>query len=201
MTSLPLTPSQTVGPYFRIGLEWLFRADLTGPGVAGPRVAVSGRILDGEGVPVDDALLELWQADPAGRYARPEGGGPGDQEFSGFARIAVDAAGGFRFTTVKPGRVPGLDGRVQAPHLAVTIFMRGLLRHLVTRVYFPDEAEANAADPVLTRVEPGRRATLVARPAPAHVLVPELVQDPGGGAALCWDVHLQGPQETVFFDC
>ena len=179
------TPSQTVGPYFRLGLDRLLRADLSGPGTAGPRRTVSGRVLDGDGAGVDDAVLELWAADPGGRY--PEAGRlPGD---AGFGRVATDPQGAFSFSMVKPGRVPGPEGTLQAPHVAVLVFMRGLLRHLVTRVYFPDEGAANAADPVLSLVEPARRATLVAR------------ADPADPAALRWDVVLQGPQETVFFDC
>ncbi len=179
------TPSQTVGPYFRIGLDWLLHADLAGPAAAGPRLTISGRVLDGEGKGVEDALIEVWQADPAGRYAavsRPP-------RWAGFGRVATDPQGAFSFTVVKPGRVPGPEGTLQAPHLAVNVFMRGLLRHLVTRIYFPDEAQANAADPVLALVEPARRETLVAR------------ADPASPAALSWDVVLQGARETVFFDC
>lgn len=176
------TPSQTVGPYFHLGLSWLEHADLAGPSAAGPRLTVSGRVLDGAGKPVDDALLEVWRADADGRY--PEATGS-----PGFGRIATDAGGAFSFTTGKPGRVPGPEGTLQAPHLAVNVFMRGLLRHLVTRIYFPDEVEANASDPVLGLVEPARRATLVAR------------TDPAAPATLTWDLVLQGPRETVFFDC
>jgi len=179
---LILTPSQTVGPYFRIGLAWLYHADLAGPDAPG-RLHLSGRVLDGDGRPVDDALLEIWQAEASGRY--PERTDP--PRWAGFARVATDAAGAFVLFTGKPGRVRGPADRLQAPHLAVNVFMRGLLRHLVTRVYFPDEAEANAADPVLALVEPARRGTLVARALP--------------GGALAWDVVLQGPGETVFFDC
>ena len=179
------TPSQTVGPYFRIGLAWLFNADLAGPAAAGQRLTVSGRVLDGAGTGVEDAMLEIWQAGPAGRYpevSRPPG-------WAGFGRVATDPRGAFSFALVKPGRVAGPEGTLQAPHLAVNVFMRGLLRHLTTRVYFPDEGEANAADPVLSLVEPARRATLVAR------------ADPASPLALAWDVVLQGPRETVFFDC
>ncbi len=182
------TPSQTVGPYFRIGLEWLEQHDLAGPDGAGPRLTIIGRVLDGAGAPVEDAVLELWRAGPDGRYAENVEGAQGAIP-AGFGRVSTDAQGAFSFTTVKPGRVPGPEGTLQAPHLAVNLFMRGLLRHLVTRVYFPDEAEANAADPVLALVEPARRATLVAR------------ADPAAPGALRWDLVLQGPQETVFFDC
>jgi protocatechuate 3,4-dioxygenase alpha subunit len=181
------TPSQTVGPYFKIGLEWLVHRDLrdlAGP-AEGRRLTISGRVLDGGGRPVEDAVLELWRAGPDGRY--PEVTAP--PALAGFGRVATDADGAFSFVTVKPGRVPGPEGTLQAPHLAVNVFMRGLLRHLVTRVYFPDEAEANAADPVLGLVEPARRATLIAR------------ADPAAPASLRWDVRLQGAEETVFFDC
>jgi protocatechuate 3,4-dioxygenase alpha subunit len=179
-----VTPSQTVGPYFRIGEEWLYHADLTG-GAEGPRLTVSGRVLDGDGKPVEDALLEIWHADPRGRY--PEvSSRPG---LAGFGRVATDDRGAFSFTVRKPGRVPGPEGTLQAPHLALNVFMRGLLRHLVTRLYFPDELEANASDPVLALVEPARRPTLVAR------------ADPGDPGRLRWDVVLQGADETVFFDC
>jgi protocatechuate 3,4-dioxygenase alpha subunit len=181
---LVATPSQTVGPYFRIGAAWLYHADLAGPS-AEPRRTVSGRVLDGDGKPVDDALLEIWHADQHGRY--PETTSP--PGLAGFGRIATDDRGAFSFTVVKPGCVPGPEGTLQAPHLAVNVFMRGLLRHLVTRIYFPDEAEANAHDPVLGLVEPGRRATLIAR------------ADPADPSALAWDVILQGPHETVYFDC
>jgi protocatechuate 3,4-dioxygenase, alpha subunit len=180
---LPPTPSQTVGPYFRIGLSWLDHAVLAG--APGPRFTVSGHVVDGDGRPVEDALLEVWHAGPDGRY--PETSSP--PGWAGFGRVPTDARGAFSFTVGKPGRVEGPEGTLQAPHLAVTLFMRGLLRHLTTRLYFPDEAEANAADPVLALVEPERRATLVAR------------ARPGDPAALSWDVVLQGPQETVFFDC
>jgi protocatechuate 3,4-dioxygenase, alpha subunit len=181
------TPPQTVGPFFHIGLSWLGTADLAGPGARGERVAVAGRVLDGDGRPVPDALLEFWQANADGRYAHPEDGGPAplDPALGGFGRVAVDAGGAFRISTVKPGRVPGPGGRLQAPHLVVAVFMRGLLRHLATRVYFPGDP-ANAEDPVLELVEPSRRATLVARPR--------------GAGELAWDVVLQGEGETVFFD-
>ncbi len=179
-----VTPSQTVGPYFRIGEEWLYHADLTAGG-KGPRLTVSGRVLDGDGRPVDDALLEIWQADPGGRY--PEAGAP--PGLAGFGRVATDDRGAFSITVLKPGRVPGPEGTLQAPHLALNVFMRGLLRHLVTRLYFPDELEANAADPVLALVEPARRPTRVAR------------AEPGTPGALRGGVVLQGPDETVFFDC
>jgi protocatechuate 3,4-dioxygenase alpha subunit len=184
------TASQTVGPFFHLGLAWCFQRALAGPEVAGERLAIGGRVLDGDRRPVPDAVLELWQADPAGRYPHPQDprSAQVDRGFLGFARVPTDAEGVFRFTTVKPGPVPGPGGRLQAPHLAVCVFMRGLLRHLVTRVYFPDDP-ANAEDPVLALVEPSRRGTLVAR------------RSAGDPAVLEWDVVLQGDGETVFFDC
>lgn len=178
--SLQATTSQTVGPYLHIGLTWLITEDLAPAGIAGERVSIAGRVLDGDGKAVDDALVEIWQADAQGRYAQPG--------FRGFGRSATDAQGGFRFKTIKPGRVPAPDGRLQAPHLAVNIFMRGLLKQLVTRVYFPDDP-VNAEDAVLALVPAERRGTLIAR---------KLSGKPG---ALEWNVILQGRDETVFFDC
>jgi protocatechuate 3,4-dioxygenase alpha subunit len=183
------SPSQTVGPYFHIGLAWRFHGEIAPPGVAGERIEITGSVLDGDGRPVPDAMLETWQADAEGRYPHPEDprSGEVDPRFRGFGRWPTDAAGAFRIATVKPGRVRGPDGRPQAPHLVCFVFMRGLLRHLVTRLYFPDDA-ANREDPVLSLVEPDRRATLVARPGAA-------------AGTFAWDVVLQGAAETVFFDC
>ena len=188
--SLPATPSQTAGPYFHIGLGWLVRTELFGPAARGERVTVWGRVLDGDGRPVEDALLEIWQADADGRYPRPAvpGEGAGAPALDGFGRIPTDRDGRFRFGTIVPGPVPGPGGRTQAPHLLVSVFMRGLLRRLVTRVYFPGQP-GNADDPVLGLVEPDRRGTLVARRGR---------KDP---ALLEWNVVLQGEAETVFFDC
>jgi len=181
-----LTPSQTVGPFFAIGLDRDPTANLLADGREALRIA--GTVFDAEG-PVDDALLEIWQASPAGRYAHPEddrGERPLEGGFIGFGRCATDASGHYEFRTLKPGPVPGPGGRPQAPHLDVSLFARGLLNRVVTRIYFPDETEANAADPVLGTIEdPHRRATLVAR------------QEDAG---LRFDVHLQGESETVFFD-
>ena len=161
----PLTPSQTVGPFFGVGLPFERGEQLAPPESAGA-MRIEGQVLDGKGEPVPDALLEIWQ--------------PG----TGFGRARTDSEGAFSFTTVKPGAVPAPDGRVQAPHFNVTVFARGLLRHLVTRVYFPDETQANAADPVLNLVEPARRETLIAK---------------NCGGVLHFDVRLQGERETVFF--
>ncbi|HEU4440966.1 MAG TPA: protocatechuate 3,4-dioxygenase subunit alpha, partial [Burkholderiales bacterium] len=139
------------------------------------------------GVGVGDGLIEIWQANAAGKYAHPEDkqNKPLERGWRGFGRIPTDVKGGFEFNTIKPGRVPGPDGKLQAPHLVVAVFMRGLLKHLATRIYFPDEP-ANTEDPILKLVPAARRATLVARRA--------------GKNALEWNVILQGKNETVFFD-
>src|SRR6202521_2519234 len=162
--TLRATTSQTAGPFFSIGLERLNCAELAGPGVAGERVTVEGRVLDADGVGVPDAIIELWQANSYGKYAHPDDqqDKPVEAGFQGYGRIPTDEDGKFRFTTIKPGAVPGPDGKLQAPHIAVSVFMRGLLRRLVTRIYFPDGA-ALEQDFVLHYVEPSRRETLIAR--------------------------------------
>jgi protocatechuate 3,4-dioxygenase alpha subunit len=185
--SLHASGSQTVGPYLHIGLNWLTTRDIAGKGIAGERVAIQGRLIDGNGNGVNDGLVEIWQANAAGKYAHPE-----DRQrkllekgWRGFGRIPTDAKGAFGFRTIKPGRVPGPGGALQAPHLVVAVFMRGLLEHLATRIYFPDETAANAEDPVLKLVPPARRATLIPRKK---------------GKILEWNIVLQGKGETVFFD-
>ena len=167
----------------------LSKADLVGPGVSGEKVTIAGRVLDGGGKPVPDALLEIWQANSHGKYAHHEDNQNKALElgFQGYGRIGVDASGRFLFTTVKPGVVPGPNGTMQAPHIAVSVFARGLLLRLVTRIYFPGEA-ANADDYVLNLIEPARRGTLMARKM-------------AGSDTLEWNVILQGGEETVFFDC
>ncbi len=160
---LPRTASQTAGPYLSLGLWWP-----DGPFVVGEDDPdgcwIRGRVLDGAGDPVDDAVVETWQADPAGRFAHPADEGGGGTAFRGFGRCPTDAAGEYAIRTRKPGPVPGPGGRRQAPHVDVSVFARGLLRHLVTRIYFDDEAAANAADTVLASIaDPAARATLVAR--------------------------------------
>lgn len=184
---VPTTTSQTVGPFFQIGFEPLQRVDVGSAETPGERVTVEGRIVDGAGNGVPDACLEIWQADPNGRYPNPETREDGGSDFDGFGRIPTDEQGRFRFTTIKPGAVAGLHDSKQAPHLAVSIFMRGLMKRLVTRMYFPNDP-GHLNDPVLSLVDAARRQTMVARAA----------EPPG---ALCWDVVLQGPNETVFLDC
>jgi len=184
--SLRASTSQTIGPYLRIGLEWMQIEDLAPKGVAGERVRIRGRVLDADGKPVNDAAVEVWQANSHGRYASPEDkqDKPLEEAFRGYGRSLTDDKGAFRFNTIKPGRVPGPGGKPQAPHLTVTVFMRGLLKQLQTRMYFPAEP-ANAQDPVLALVPAARRSTLIARRA---------------GKDLEWNIVLQGRDETVFFD-
>jgi protocatechuate 3,4-dioxygenase, alpha subunit len=185
--SLFASGNQTVGPYLHIGLEWLTTRDIAGKGIKGERVAISGRLIDGDGNGVNDGLIEIWQANAEGKYAHPEDTQkkPIEKGWRGFGRIPTDGKGGFRFTTIKPGRVPGPDGKLQAPHLVVAVFMRGLLKHLATRIYFPDEP-ANNEDPILKLVPVARRATLTAKRS--------------GKSVLEWNIILQGKNETVFFD-
>ena len=181
----PLTPSQTVGPFHHIELPY-GDGHLVPPATLGAR-RITGRVIDGDGAPVGDALVEVWQADPSGRYhdAADDRDLPLLDGFTGFGRVATEADGSYELWTVTPGPVPGPDGTTQAPHLLVSVFARGLLDRLVTRMYFPEQVEANAADPILALVaDPARRATLVA-------------EDDGG--ALRFDIRLQGERETVFF--
>ncbi|HUG66021.1 MAG TPA: protocatechuate 3,4-dioxygenase subunit alpha [Gaiellaceae bacterium] len=187
MTEIALTPSQTSGPYLEIGL------------IGGPTsnhlvddsdrraIRISGLLIDGAGDPVPDGMIEIWQANAAGRYAHPADDReeiPVEEEFTGFGRSATDGTGRFAFVTVKPGRVPWADGRLQAPHLLVGVFARGLLKRVATRMYFPDEEAANAEDPVLVGLEPEERARLVARAEEGE---------------LRFDVVLQGRGQTTFF--
>lgn len=184
------TPSQTVGPFFHIGLPWP-----DGPFVVAEddpdAIVIEGTLYDGAGDGVPDGLIETWQADPNGRFDHPDDPrGAVASGFRGFGRCATDPGGRFRLVTRKPGPVPG-NGGVQAPHIAVSVLARGLLHRLVTRIYFGDETAANAADPVLTGIEDtGDRATLVAVREP----------DGGGHRTYRFDIHLQGDRETVFFD-
>jgi protocatechuate 3,4-dioxygenase alpha subunit len=180
-----LTPSQTVGPFLAIGLPWPDGPDVVPVDTANGFV-ISGFVYDGAGSPVPDALVETWQADPDGRFVHPDdprgAAPPAIAGFRGFGRSTTEN-GGFRIRTVKPGRLPTPDGELEAPHLNVSVFARGLLDRVVTRIYFPDED--NATDPVLRELPPDRAQTLVARPAPHGYL---------------FNIVLRGPAETVFFD-
>jgi protocatechuate 3,4-dioxygenase alpha subunit len=197
------TASQTAGPYVHIGLapgaagfeifEKEFGRDIAGPNAAGERIRVEGRVLDGTGAPIKDVLIEVWQANAAGAHASPEDPRHGEVEqgFRGWGRVISDFdTGVYGFDTVKPGRVMGRCGRMMAPHLSLWIVARGINIGLSTRMYFGDEAEANAADPVLNLVEnPARRPTLIA------------ARETRDGAAFYrFDIRLQGDGETVFFD-
>jgi protocatechuate 3,4-dioxygenase, alpha subunit len=180
------TPSQTVGPYFALELPRMERHELVASDDP-DHVRVRGIVFDGEGTPVDDAVIEIWQANRAGRYDHPEDTRedvPLEEGFEGWGRCATDDGGHYEFVTVKPGPVPAPGGGMQAPHLEVSVLARGVLVRLATRIYFPDEAEANAADAVLSSVPEDARERLVA------------VQEDGG---LRFDIHLQGDHETPFF--
>ena len=183
----PLTPSQTVGPFFLVAVPTRGRETLVTNATPGPRVIVEGLVRDGAGDPVPDALIEIWQANAAGHCNHPDdpqSQGP-DRAFDGFGRVATDAAGGFAIETIKPGSIPGPGGRPQAPHLVVGVFARGLLTRLVTRIYFEDDP-ANAGDAILVSAPADRRPTLIARRA--------------AEGRYRFDIVLQGPGETVFFD-
>jgi protocatechuate 3,4-dioxygenase, alpha subunit len=197
--SLPLTPSQTIGPFLAIGLPWPDGPFVVPEGTPGA-ITISGVVLDGAGEPVPDALIETWQAAPDGSFAHPDdprgpgaawrpGAGAGSG-FRGFGRCPTDAGGRYRIITLRPGALPGPGGRTEAPHIDVSVFARGLLDRVVTRIYFPDETATNAADPVLAGITAGdRRATLIA------------VTEPGAGpGTFRFDIRLQGGRETVFLD-
>jgi protocatechuate 3,4-dioxygenase alpha subunit len=171
-----LTPSQTVGPFLHIGLLWDDGPDVVPDGTPGA-IVITGRVVDGDGAPVPDALVETWQCDPGGRFDNPD--------FRGLGRCPTDSDGRYRIRTVKPAALSTGDGRRQAPHVDVSVFARGLLDRVVTRIYFGDEPAANAADPTLSTVDEARRGTLVAAPV-------------DGGYR--FDIRLQGADETVFFD-
>jgi protocatechuate 3,4-dioxygenase, alpha subunit len=195
---LGLTPSATVGPYFAYALtpaKYPFRAqfsnNLQAPDVAGEKIRVEGRVTDGDGQGVGDAMVEIWQANAAGRYAHPaDAGALPNTGFKGFGRVETGGDGSFVFDTIKPGTVVGPNGQ-QAPHILVAVFARGMLRHLYTRIYFADDA-ATVGDGMLARVPAERRGTLIA-------------QRSGGGTGAGmpvyrFDIRLQGADETVFFD-
>ena len=182
-----LTPSQTVGPFFDFGLEIADGDRVASAAADGRRIVLEGTMRDGAGAPVPDALVEVWQANAAGRYRHPADPqvAPLDPECDGFGRVATNADGRFAFRTVLPGRVPGPENRWQAPHLLVSVLARGLLTRLATRIYFEGQP-ANADDPVLNLVPAHRRSTLIARR--------------GTPDQYIFDLVLQGPDETVFFD-
>jgi protocatechuate 3,4-dioxygenase alpha subunit len=185
---LESTPSQTVGPFFHDALLDEDHSELISPDHP-EAIRIEGAVYDGAGESVSDAMIEIWQANQAGRYNDPKDDRehlPLDPEtFSGFGRSGTDAGGRFSFVTVKPGPVPTPDGGMQAPHIMVSVFARGLLKRVVTRIYFPDEEEANTNDPVLSSIEDLEfRRTLVAL---------------DEGDALRFDIYLQGENQTAFF--
>lgn len=192
-----ITPSQTVGPYFKYGLtpgndyQWndAFSSDLVTPDVSGERIRIAGQVRDGDGKAMPDAMLEIWQADAQGRFGDPQDARAApNTAFRGFGRCGTDADGGFTFQTIRPGPVPGPGGKPQAPHILLTVFARGMTQQAFTRIYFGDQDAANAADPILALVPADRRATLIAK------------REPGEPVTYRFDVHLQGDKETVFFD-
>jgi protocatechuate 3,4-dioxygenase alpha subunit len=191
-----ITPSQTVGPFFKYGLtpsgqyDWndAFTGNLVTPDTSGERIRIEGRVLDGDGAPVPDAMLEIWQADAQGRFSDPQDKRAlANTTFKGFGRCGTDTNGSYAFDTIKPGTVPDPDGKPQAPHILLAIFARGMLLHLYTRIYFDGEAN-NAADPVLALVPADRRSTLIA------------TRKAGAARTYHFDVRLQGGNETAFFD-
>lgn len=197
--SFKQTPSQTVGPFFAYGLSpeqygYAFRSLADGqmvePSTEGERIRVTGRVFDGQGETIGDAMLEIWQANAHGRYNHPADERKDnllDPDFKGFGRFGTGTTPdqSFVFDTIKPGSVGG----GQAPHLNLIVFMRGMLSHAYTRIYFSDETAANADDPVLNSVEAGRRDTLIAKR-----------DELPGGVVYRFDIHMQGDRETVFFD-
>jgi protocatechuate 3,4-dioxygenase alpha subunit len=189
------TPSQTVGPYLHIGLapgpygvREVFSPIVADAGLPGTHIRIEGRVYDGEGNTMPDAMLEIWQADSQGRYAHPADGRPlASNSFRGFGRCPTSKEGGYRFDTIKPGSVPGPGGTTQAPHINVGVFSRGILKRLFTRIYFAGDP-ANAKDPILALVPAARRETLMAKPDAKN---PNLYR---------FDIRTQGADETVFFD-
>ena len=190
-----ITPSSTVGPFFLFGLvpstiggTDLALSNLVTRDACGERIRIEGRVFDGDGAIVPDAVIEIWQADGAGRYDHATRQSVrSNTAFRGFGRAPTDANGRFRFDTVKPGAVTDPAGGKQAPHIVANVFARGVLKQMVTRIYFSDEA-ASTSDPVLALVPENRRATLIAQ------------RDDAGQAVYRFDIHLQGEHETVFFE-
>jgi protocatechuate 3,4-dioxygenase, alpha subunit len=191
-----ITPSQTVGPFYAYGLtpngqyEWndAFTNNLVTADATGERIRIEGQVFDGDGKPVPDCMLEIWQADELGHFADPKDDRSlPNSKFRGFGRCGTDANGEYSFGTIKPGSVPYPDGKPQAPHILLAIFARGMLVHNYTRIYLDGEATI-ATDPILALVPSDRRATLIAK------------RKAGGNAVYHFDIHLQGDEETVFFD-
>jgi protocatechuate 3,4-dioxygenase alpha subunit len=184
--TLPVTPSQTVGPFFHQALPWPGGELVVPEGTVGA-IRVTGRIFDGDSSPVTDALVETWQSDPDGRFAHPDDprGAVGWSDFRGFGRCPTDRDGRFSILTLRPGPVPGPNGGLQAPHIDVSVFARGLLQRVVTRIYFPEDEAAHESDPVLSGLEDAAaRETLISTRT---------------GDGYRFDIHLQGKRETVFF--
>ncbi len=192
---LGVTPSQTVGPYFTMVLGRPGQNVVAAPGVPGRHIRVEGRVLDGDRVPVEDALIDLWQANAAGRYRHPGDGRPAallDDSFTGFGVAAAEfSTGAWWFDTVKPGPVPDPRGGEQAPHLNLIVQARGMLMPSFTRMYFPEDAEAHAHALVLSMVPEDRRHTLIATAGPAGDGAPSVYH---------FEIRFQGDDETVFFD-
>jgi len=184
--ALKVTPAQTVGPYLAIALHQLITPELVDPGDL-RAIRIRGMFSDGAGVPIPDGMVEIWQANAAGRYAHTADGRTDlelEDGFLGFGRSGTVNGGTFEFVTIKPGRVPWPEGGLQAPHLEVSVFARGLLKHAVTRIYFPDEAEANTSDPVLCGLGEKARASLIAT---------------AEADGYRFDIRMQGPGHTTFF--
>lgn len=186
---LSQTASQTVGPYYRIGMIRGGENTLVQDNTVGERIYIKGQVLDGDGQPVDDAVVEIWQADAQGYFNHPADPNheQADKNFRGFGRSET-RGDGFWFKTIKPGAFAGPDGQAQAPYINVRVFSRGMLIHAVTRLYLSDES-ANADDPVFSSIDPTRRPTLIARR-----------EEFGDIPTYRFDIHLQGKQETVFFN-
>jgi protocatechuate 3,4-dioxygenase alpha subunit len=185
------TPSQTVGPFYAIGLTAKLMNVLATDTTQGEKIRIEGRVFDGDGQHVPDAMVEIWQANAYGRYHHPDDKQekPLDQSFTGWGRSGTDERGAYSFETIKPGPVPGADDSVQAPHINVCVFARGMLVHAFTRIYFGDEA-ANETDPVLSSIKnKARRCTLIASREVRN-----------GKSVYRFDIRLQGENETVFFD-
>ena len=200
-----ITPSQTVGPFFAYGLaphsrcawqpsdvyDWkeTVGANLVTPDATGEKIRIEGRVSDGDGMPINDAMIEIWQADAQGRYASPrDARARPNTQFKGFGRSATDKDGVYSFDTIKPGAVPGPNGKQQAPHIVVCVYSRGMLRQVYTRLYFEGEA-ANDADAILALVPAERRGTLIAHK-----------ESRKGQTVYRFDIRVQGKDETVFFD-